>query len=61
MLDAEIVKTRDYMERRFATQTRLIDELVSNTEGVIGDIDAYVLLPDQTDVPSLEEASPEIH
>ena len=54
MLDAEIGKTKDYMERHFATQRRLIDELISNTEGVVGDISAYVLLPGQEDVPAID-------
>ena len=54
MLDEEIVKTKTYMERHFATQRRLIDELITNTEGVIGDIGAYVPLLSNNDVPALD-------
>ncbi len=57
MLDAEIGKTKDYMERHFATQRRLIDELIVNTEGVIGDIGAYVPLPASNDVPVLDSSA----
>ncbi len=44
-LEKEIADTMDYMNRHFNTQRKMIDNLVLNTQGIRGDIDAYTLPP----------------
>lgn len=45
-LEDEIYKTKVYMDRHWDTQRKMIDNLVENTQGIIGDVDAYLLNTD---------------
>ena len=42
-LDEEINKTKDTMMRHWSTQRALIDQLIENTQGILGDVGAYML------------------
>lgn len=46
-LQDSITKSQDYMMRQWKTQHTLIDQLVSNTQGIIGEVDAF-MLPGET-------------
>ena len=46
-LEESITKTQDYMNRQWKTQHTLIDQLVNNTQGIIGEVDAF-MLPGET-------------
>ncbi len=46
-LQDSITKSQDYMMRQWKTQHTLIDQLVSNTQGIIGEVDAF-MLPEET-------------
>ncbi len=52
-LDESIAKARDTMEKQWATQRKLIDELVSNTQGMLGDVDAFLIQAGPGDVQLL--------
>lgn len=44
LLETEITKTKDSMERHWKAQRKLIDELVSSTNEVLGDVDSVLAL-----------------
>lgn len=52
-LDVEINKTKDVMNSHWATQRKLIDQLIENTQGVLGDVSAF-MLTEGSDVPELD-------
>ena len=45
-LDDEIVKTEDSMRKHWATQRKLIDQLMGNTQGILGEVNAFLLQAD---------------
>ena len=55
-LEEEIHKTKVYMDRHWDTQRRMIDNLVENTQGIIGDVDAYLLNSDPEEVLMIESS-----
>ncbi len=54
-LDEEINKTKDAMVRHWETQRKLIDELVGNTQGILGEVNAFLLQADSKDLPPPED------
>lgn len=52
-LDDEINKTKNVMMRHWNIQRNLIDQLIENTQSILGDVDAYVL-PEGDDISVLE-------
>ncbi len=54
-LDEEINKTRDVMIRHWEAQRKLVDELVGNTQGILGDVDAFLLQADSEIRPAIEQ------
>ena len=44
-LDAEINKTKNDMDRHFAAQRKLIDGLVENTQGILGEVSTFLIEP----------------
>ena len=57
-LDAEINKTKDVMMRHWSTQRTLIDQLIENTQGVLGDVSAF-MLPEGGDAQEMESSENE--
>lgn len=53
-LDEEINKTKDSMVKHWETQRKLIDELVGNTQGILGEVNSFIV---QADVKSLPDPS----
>ena len=49
-LDDEIVKTEDSMRKHWATQRKLIDQLMGNTQGILGEVNAFLLQADNGEV-----------
>lgn len=45
-LDEEIVRTEDSMKKHWATQRKLIDQLMGNTQGILGEVNAFLLQAD---------------
>ncbi len=45
-LDEEIVRTEDSMRKHWATQRKLIDQLMGNTQGILGEVNAFLLQAD---------------
>ena len=50
-LDDEINKTKDNMVKHWETQRKLIDELVGNTQGILGEVNAFLLQADSKVLP----------
>ena len=50
-LDDEINKTKDSMVRHWETQRKLIDELVGNTQGILGEVNAFLVQSDMKELP----------
>lgn len=53
-LDDEINKTKDNMVKHWETQRKLIDELVGNTQGILGEVNAFLLQADSKVLPELD-------
>ena len=45
MLDSEIVNTKKDMEKHWASQRKLIDGLIENTEGMLGEVSTFLIEP----------------
>ena len=56
-LEQDIVSAKDQMERHWKTQRALIDQLVENTQGILGDVDSFLLQAGPDDMPKID--SPE--
>lgn len=54
-LDAEIDKTKDSMIKHWETQRKLIDELVGNTQGILGEVNAFLIQADNKVLLGSEE------
>ena len=54
-LDEEINKTKDSMIRHWETQRKLIDELVGNTQGILGEVNAFLVQADTNVLPGSEK------
>ncbi len=46
-LQADIVRTKDYMNKHWASQIELLDGLVKNTQGMLGGVEAFLMPIDQ--------------
>lgn len=46
MLDAEINKTKIDMDKHWAAQRKLIDGLVENTQGILGEVSTFLIEPE---------------
>ncbi len=60
-LEENIIKSQDYMMRQWKAQRTMIDQLVHNTEGIIGEVDAFTLpeAPDADGLPRIDESDEE--
>ena len=56
-LDEEINKTKDSMVRHWETQRKLIDELVGNTQGILGEVNAFLVQADVKELPGTEDSN----
>ena len=46
MLDQEITKTKNDMDKHFSAQRKLIDGLVENTQGILGEVSTFMIGPE---------------
>ena len=53
-LDNEISRTKISMDRHWETQRKMIDNLVENTQSILGDVDAYLLQADSENIAMIE-------
>lgn len=55
-----IYNTKVHMDREWGKQMKMLDNLVENTQGILGDVDAFLLQAGANDVPMLETSEEEL-